>query len=120
MMPNERMTIEEYRNQPKPHKYGARATVVDGIKFASRKEADRYAELKLLERAGKVRELRCQVRYPLEVNGVLVTHYVADFVYWDEDARRNVVEDTKGFVMDSFRIKAKLFYALTGIEILIS
>src|SRR5687767_11147003 len=119
MMPNERMTSEQFRNMAKPHKYGARQTVVDGIKFPSRKEANRYSELRLLEKADKVRDIRCQVRMPLEVNGLLVTHYVADFVYWDVEQGKRIWEDTKGFITDSFRIKAKLVRALYGIEILI-
>lgn len=117
-MPNERMTIEEFRNQAKPHKYGARATVVDGIKFPSRKEADRYAELKLLERADKVRDVRCQVRMPIEVNGVHCADYICDFVYWDMDKRGRIWEDVKGFRTDVYRLKKKLVEALYGISIL--
>src|SRR5262245_50402977 len=48
---------------------------------ASKKEARREAELRLMERAGKVKNLRCQVSYDLEVNGMWVATYIADFVY---------------------------------------
>jgi len=112
------MTAEEFRNRTKPHKYGARPCVVDGIKFQSRKEADRYAELKLLERADKVRDVRCQVRMPIEVNCIHIADYICDFVYWDMDKRCRVWEDVKGFRTDVYRLKKKLVEALFGISIL--
>jgi hypothetical protein len=55
------------------------------------------------------------VRYPLEVNGVPVATYVADFVY--SEAGREVVEDAKGVLLDVYKIKRKLMLALHGIEI---
>jgi dsDNA-binding SOS-regulon protein len=64
-------------------KYGAVRTEVDGISFASKKEARRYSELKLLERAGEIADLQLQPRFPLTVNGVRVCTYVADFQYRD-------------------------------------
>ena len=102
----------------KPHKYNAKPCVVDGQRFASRKEANRYSELKLLERAGKLSDLQTQVRYALEVNGILISHYVADFKYFDLEKREWVVEDAKGFKTDVYRIKQKMMRALYGIEIL--
>jgi hypothetical protein len=116
-MPNEKMTPEQFRAQPKPHKYGARACVVNGIRFPSRREANRYSELRLLERAGKIAHLETQVRLPLEVNGMLISHYVADFKYFDTDARLIVHEDAKGFPTDIYRLKKKLVKALYGIDI---
>lgn len=81
-----------------PSKYHATKTVVDGITFDSKKEAKRYAELKLLERAGAIRDLRRQVRYELisafDVPGkhYRPTSYVADFVYIDcKTDRKSVV-----------------------------
>lgn len=123
------------------HKYGAKATVVDGIRFASQKEAKRYGELKLLMRAGHIRELRLQPRYALcplvieradarDVNAgipsprrVPVANYVADFEYEESDRGfrsvtwRLVVEDTKGFKTDTYLLKKKWFEAQYGIEI---
>jgi hypothetical protein len=98
-------------------KYGNRRTVVDGITFASRREAARYGELKLLAQAGAVRDLRLQVRYPLVVGGLLVCHYVADFVYWDRQSKSEVVEDVKGYRTDVYALKAKLMRACHGITI---
>ena len=112
------MTTSEFRSMAKPHKYQARATTVDGIKFPSRKEANRYAELKLLERADKVRDVRCQVRMPIEVNGIHCADYICDFVYWDTDKKCRIWEDVKGYRTDVYRLKKKLVEALFGIVIL--
>jgi hypothetical protein len=85
------------------HKFGAKPTVVDGIKFPSKREAKRYGELKLLEQGGKISALRRQVRYRL----VQVVHYVADFVYIDESGVE-VVEDVKGYKTPEYKAKKKL------------
>lgn len=93
----------KYRNQP---------TEVDGIRFASKREARRYCDLKLLEKAGEIAELRLQPRFPLIVNNIHVCTYVGDFTYLDRNTDREVVEDTKGVRTKEFIIKAKLFHAL--------
>lgn len=98
------------------NKYGAKPTVVDNIRFASQKEAKRYSELKLLERAGEVENLTLQARFPLRVNGKLVTTYVGDFLYGTR-AGETVVEDSKGFRTPVYKLKAKLFEALHGFPI---
>lgn len=102
----------------RPSKYGAQPVVVDGIRFDSRGEARRWGELKLLERAGQIRDLERQVPYRLEVNGELVSKYVADFRYFDRAKNVTVVEDHKGFRTPEYRIKAKLMKALHRVEIL--
>ena len=98
--------------------------MVDGIRFPSMKQARRYEELKLLERAGKIVDLEIERPYPLVVNGQKVCRYVADFVYAEvvkegprEVTYRPVVEDTKGFRTPVYRLKAKLMLALHGISI---
>ncbi len=99
-------------------KYGNRAVVHDGRRFASRAEGARYLVLKTLETLGQIKDLRCQVRYPLVVNGVKVCAYVADFVYVDLVAEcREVVEDCKGYRTPEYKLKKKLLKALHGIEI---
>lgn len=103
-------------------KYNAKRTTVDGITFASQKEARRYQELKLLERAGKIHSLELQRRYPLKVEGELICTYVADFVYGESDGTTiksavRIVEDTKGFQTREYKIKKKLMKAIYGIEI---
>lgn len=93
----------KYRNTPE---------TVDGIRFASRREAKRYGELKLLERAKQIIGLTLQPRYPLIVNGHKVCTYVADFSYFDAKLRKIVVEDAKGFRTKDYAIKRKLLQAL--------
>lgn len=105
-------------------KYHARKTVVDGITFDSKKEAKRYAELKLLERAGFIRDLKRQVRFELipsfDVDGkhYRPTLYIADFVYTDCKTGAEVVEDCKGYRTDVYRLKAKMFAHKFGVSIL--
>ena len=87
----------------KEHKFRARQTIVDGHKFPSEKEARRYIELRLLERAGQITELDIQPRFDL-IAGI---SYVADFRYKEGD--KVVIEDTKGYQTPEFRLKLKLF-----------
>lgn len=101
----------------RPSKFGAVKTTVDGIEFDSKAEARRYGELKLLERAGKIKNLERQPRYDLEVNGVKIGFYKADFRYWDQATSQHVVEDVKGMRTPVFAIKAKLMKALHRVEI---
>lgn len=101
-------------------KYGNRKTVVDGITFASAKEASRYGELKLLEKAGEIRGLQLQPRFPMQVNGQHITTYVADFQYQERQGQLDTVEDVKGVQTEAFKIKRKLFEALYGVKLLIT
>ena len=118
-------------------KYNAHKTEIDGIEFPSKHEANRYCELKLLERAGEISDLRLQVDFELIPNQyatekrygkngrelkdkeVLLERkvvYRADFVYTDKDGNQ-VVEDTKGFKTKEYLIKRKLMRYIHGIEI---
>ena len=118
-------------------KYNAHKTEIDGIEFPSKHEANRYCELKLLERAGEISDLRLQVdfellpnqytwekRYgkngkPLKDKQILLERkvvYRADFVYTDKDGSQ-VVEDTKGFKTKEYLIKRKLLLFRYGIRI---
>lgn len=108
----------------KKSKYHAQKTVLNGIKFDSKKEANRYAELKIMERAGIIKGLQRQVRFELipsfDVDGkhYRPTTYVADFVYTDTKSGKQVVEDCKGFRTDIYRLKAKMFAHKFGVSIL--
>lgn len=97
-------------------KYGAKPQVVDGVRFASKAEAKRDAELKLLERAGKIHGLTRQPRFPLRVGGKLICTYVGDWTYFEnigEDrAYGPIVEDKKGVQTPAFKIKWALAKAL--------
>jgi hypothetical protein len=97
------------------NKYNARKTVVEGIKFDSKREAARYQQLRLLERAGQISGLRLKVKYPLVVNGVRIGRYTSDFNYVEDG--REVVEDVKGHVTRDYRLRKLLMLALYGVEI---
>jgi len=98
-------------------KYKNVPTIIDGIRFASKREAKRYCDLKLLERAGEISGLKLQPRYPLTVNSLHVATYVGDFEYIESSTGRTVTEDSKGVRTRDFINKAKLFHALYGREI---
>lgn len=104
--------------EKKRQKYGAQRTMIDGITFDSKKEATRYAELKLLERGKQISFLETQVRFLLVINGTLCATYVADFRYVRDGAV--IVEDVKSVatMTSVYRIKKKLMLALHNIEIL--
>lgn len=102
-------------------KYHAEKTVVDGITFDSRKEADRYLVLKSMEEDGAIEDLRRQVRYELvpafdvDDKHYRPVFYVADFVYREDG--KEVIEDVKGMMTDTYRLKAKLFAYRYGVSI---
>ena len=103
-------------------KYGNRKVIHDGIEFDSVKEAHRYCELKLMQRAGVISDLQLQVPFELiptqRIDGKLAekaVNYVADFVYQQNGAQ--VVEDTKGVRTKEYIIKRKLMLWVHGIRI---
>lgn len=99
-------------------KFGAVPAIVDGIRFASRREARRYRQLRLLEAAGVIARLELQPEFRCEVNGRLVCKYFADFRYFDHDRDEVVIEDVKGVRTDVYRLKKRLVEALyPGVEI---
>lgn len=105
----------------KPHKYHAQAVVVDGIRFASKREARRWQELKALAHAGQINSLERQVPIVLHaVGGRLVGKYLADFRYFDVERGREVVEESKGFETELWKWKYRHVEAEYGIKILVS
>ena len=99
-------------------KYHNTKTVADGIKFDSKLEAERYAQLKMMERAGVIRDLELQPKYELipsfNKNGKTWrrTLYKADFRYILAEDDSYIIEDVKGstsVITDVFRLKQKLF-----------
>jgi len=107
-------------------KYKSVPTVVDNVRFASKKEAARYLELKASLRAGIIENLVFQPRFPLYVNKIKVADYVADFSYKVGPHQRNgkwsnsesIVEDCKGMQTPIYRLKKKMFEAQYGLKIL--
>lgn len=100
------------------HKYSAVRTEVDGIKFASKKEAGRYLILKMMEKQGHVSNLRLQVPFELNKGGTFSFKYVCDFVY--EQNGQTIHEDSKGAITAVFKKKQKLMKKVYGIDIKIT
>lgn len=105
-------------------KYNNKKVTVNGQVFDSKKEASRYKELLLLEKAGAIKDLRMQVKFTLipaqrdEATGKVVERecsYKADFVY--SEGEKTVVEDVKGFRTKEYIIKRKLMLWRYGIRI---
>ncbi len=94
-------------------KYRNRKTVVDGITFDSKKEAERWLVLKDLEERGQIFRLQRQVRFDMIVRSNKICSYQADFVYYETpSSMKPVVEDVKGYRTREYRLKKKLFEAL--------
>jgi hypothetical protein len=112
-------------------KYGNRKVMVDGLTFDSVREANRWCELKLMQRAGEIKDLERQVKFVLipaqytpfvnKKRKLLEREcvYIGDFMYWEKDDNgwAKVVEDTKGFRTPEYIIKRKLMLKEYGIRI---
>lgn len=108
-------------------KYRNKITILDGIRFDSQKEASRWAELRILEKDGVIKDLRRQVKYilipaqyiqPKKGRRKLIEKecsYLADFVYTENG--KTVVEDTKGVRTAAYIVKRKLMLWVHGIRI---
>lgn len=104
-------------------KYHNKKVEYDGYTFDSIREKNYYIKLKLLEKAGKIKELELQKEYELQPSFKLNNKtsrkitYRADFTYkTTEDDKLHVI-DVKGFRTDVYRLKKKLFEYRYGIEI---
>ena len=127
-----------YKRIKQPNKYGNKKVEYDGITFDSKKEAIRYAELKLLEKSGHIKDLQRQVKFVLipslretptekytrgakkgqfKLGKVIEREvaYIADFVYLENG--KTVVEDTKGMKTKDYIIKRKLMLFIHGIRV---
>lgn len=100
----------------KKSKFGAKKCVIDGIKFDSKREANRWVVLQGMQSLGAISNLRRQVRFELipkqvdpNTGRVLerACTYVADFTYYDADGNY-VVEDSKGMKTPDYIMKRKL------------
>ncbi|HWP59473.1 MAG TPA: DUF1064 domain-containing protein [Candidatus Acidoferrales bacterium] len=100
----------------RPHKFGARQIQLDGHTFDSVLEADRYKQLKVLAKAGAIKDLVLKPFYDIEIGGHKICRYYADFGYIDAGGRVRV-EDTKGVRTPVFMLKRKLVEACYGIKI---
>ncbi|HKD44554.1 MAG TPA: DUF1064 domain-containing protein [Candidatus Angelobacter sp.] len=110
----ERRTVLPRASQ---NKFRARKTTVDGVVFASKHEADRYLELKLLQRAGKISNLILQpaIHYMSQDGRRTLFRYIPDFLY--VEAGEYVYEDAKGLQTPVYKLKKKLIEDRYGITI---
>ncbi len=94
-------------------------TIVDEYTFDSIAEANRYSELKILLMAGEIGSLVVHPKFNLDVNGVRICTYTADFQY--KKNGKTYVEDVKSpaTVTYSFKLKKKLMKAIHGIDVII-
>lgn len=98
-----------------PSKFNNKKVVTDEGTFDSQREHRHWMELKVRERAGEISHLQRQQDFVIEHNGVVITRYRADFIFFEDGQR--VVADSKGFRTDTYRLKAKMMKAFFNIEI---
>lgn len=140
----ETITAEEYRRitgvvrgndrshpapasaKPRPHKFGARSVVIDGIRFPSQREGRRWLALKLRVVLGEISELERQVSYQLapsvriqgEKRARPALRFTVDFRYVENG--KTIVEDAKGFADTAFRMRQHLMKAIHDIDVVLS
>lgn len=114
----------------KPQKYHNKKTTYKGLEFDSKKEANRWAELQLLERGGAIFDLCRQVKFELLPSqkdlktGKVIerpVYYIADFMYkqkMPDGGIKTVVEDTKGVKTADYILKRKMMLYMKGIQII--
>ncbi|MGG5143906.1 DUF1064 domain-containing protein [Alcaligenes ammonioxydans] len=105
-------------------KYGNRKVTLDGHQFDSVREATRYSQLQLLERAGQIADLELQPRFELipkqrrdDGKPERACEYVADFRYTDTATGQLVIEDAKGVRTRDYIMKRKLMLQVHGISV---
>lgn len=111
----QRLQQEKETMPGKKSKYSNVKVTVDGIKFDSAKEANRYKNLKLLQEQGIISDLRLQVAYELNQGGTHSLKYYADFVYLSGGV--TIVEDCKGYETVTYKKKERLMKKIHGITI---
>lgn len=125
---NDRISSKQYRSLAKrSNKYGAKRTRVNGIWFDSKREAERYKLLKAMQMAREITDLELQPEFPLMIgdrpvlmrskgypNGRRVK-YRADFRYKQDG--KIVVEDSKGFATETYKLKKAIVEAIYGIKV---
>jgi len=101
----------------KRSKFNAVRETVDNITFHSKREAARYRELKMLEKCGKITDLRLQVPYEIVPAAIVnqrkrrALRYIADFVYKRDDGVE-IINDVKGYVDKVYAIKRHIMATL--------
>lgn len=109
--------FEEQEKKAKKSKYGNKKTEVNGIVFDSIREANRYKELLLMQKAGLIGLIERQVSYELNEGGSHSLRYVCDFVYMDSRTGGKIYEDVKGMKTKVYLKKKRLMKKVHGIEV---
>ena len=98
------------------NKYRNKKVICDGFKFDSKREAKRWLELKLLEKAKAITELERQKKFELQPSytnnkgeHIRAITYIADYFYYDRKRKMYIVEDVKGVKTDVYMLKKKIF-----------
>lgn len=115
MLRSRKRGVSRYPNVEKP--------VCDGHKFDSKKELQRYLELKLMLKVKLIRDLEIQPRIDIVIGGVQVRYhpsgrkmqYVADFRYFDKDKGETIIEDVKmdsGYLPEIYKFKRALVHTM--------
>ena len=98
------------------NKYRNKKVICDGFKFDSKREAKRWIELKLLEKAKQITELERQKKFELQPSytnnkgkHIRAITYIADYFYYDKKRKIYIVEDVKGVKTDVYMLKKKIF-----------
>lgn len=107
------------------NKYHNKKVIIDGIKFDSQKEGNYYLKLKMLEKAGKIRDLKLQVpfvvleTFKVDDRTYRKTKYIADFTYFDDKDKLHVIDVKSEATRNdkTYKLKKKLLAWKYGIEI---
>lgn len=114
------------KKKPSRAKYGNHKVVIDGITFDSKKEGERYSQLRMMERAGKIHCLKMQVPFVLapavQIHGKMkpALRYFADFQYFEADALTYTLEDVKSEITRKdpvYRIKIHLMKSVHNLDV---
>lgn len=115
---------QRFFRKPSRNKYGAKKTIVGDVKFDSKKEAQRWIELQLLERAGEISNLRRQVRIdlmgqhrPLLTKTGRQMRLTVDFAYIENGIE--VLEDSKGMWTRDFEVRYAVAVAM-GLNLIVT
>ena len=121
------LSLTERRDNPRQRRHqkyaNERITDPDGTTFDSRAEHRRWHHLRLMERAGEIKDLERQVVFVLAPAVTIANRkrpplrYIADMRYVDARTGEVVVEDVKGAVTPEYRIKRHLMASVHGIEV---
>jgi len=108
-------TIQVINNNQAKSKYGNKKVEFDGKIFDSKKELAHYLTLRMMEKAGVISDLKCQVSFELNPGGTHSLKYIADFTYLENG--QLIVCDAKGYRTKVYKKKARLMLQVHGITI---